>query len=97
MDGTLPWTAYPWEFPSYAGPASEINCLINKWKVGLELNPDENGFVSRHEIKKKIENLVSDDGIKENAEKLKETARKIVSEGGSSYNNFKTFIEAIKH
>ena len=65
--------------------------------MGLGLNPDENGFMSRHEIKEKIEKLVSDDGIKANAEKLKEMARNSVIEGGSSYNNFKTFIEAIKH
>ena len=78
-------------WPCFGDQLLNQNCICNKWKVGLELNPDENGFVSRHEIKKK------DDGIKENAEKLTETARKSVSEGGSSYNNFKTFIEAIKH
>ena len=60
------------------------------------MNPDENGFISRHEIKKKIEKLVSDDGIKANAEKLKEMARKSVIEGGSSYKNFQTFVEALK-
>ena len=70
--------------------------ICEKWKVGLGLNPDKNGFISRHEIKMKIEKLVSDDGIKANAEKLKEMARKSVSEGGSSYKNFKTFIEAMK-
>ncbi|KAL6318655.1 hypothetical protein AAG906_001128 [Vitis piasezkii] len=73
------------------------NYICDKWKVGLGLNPDENGLISRHEIKMKIEKLVSDDGIKANAEKLKEMARKSVSEGGSSYKNFKTFIEAMKH
>ena len=73
------------------------NYICDKWKVGLGLNPDENGLISRHEIKMKIEKLVSDDGIKANAEKLKEMTRKSVSEGGSSYKNFKTFIEAMKH
>ena len=71
--------------------------IINKWKVGLGLDPDENGFISRHEIKEKIQELVLDDGIKANSTMLKEMARKSVSEGGSSYNNFRTFIEAIKH
>ena len=59
----------------------------------MELNPDENGFISRHEIKKKFEELVSDEGIKANVEKLKEMARKSVSEEGSSYKNIKTSIE----
>ncbi|XP_034673673.1 UDP-glycosyltransferase 83A1-like [Vitis riparia] len=83
-------------WPYFADQFQNQSYICEKWKVGLGLNPDENGFVSRHEIKMKIEKLVSDDGIKANAEKLKEMARKSVSEGGSSYKNFKTFIEAMK-
>ena len=71
--------------------------ICDKWKVGLKLNLDKNGFISRHVIKEKIEKLVSDEGIKENSVKLKEMARNSVSEGGSFTKNFKTFIEAIKH
>ena len=66
--------------------------ICDKWKVGLGLNPDENGFISRHEIEKQV----SDDGIKANAQLVKEMARKSMSEGGSSYKNFTTFIEAMK-
>lgn len=84
-------------WPYFADQFHNQSYICDKWKVGLGLNADENGFISRHEIKKKkIEMLVSDDGIKANAEKLKEMARKSVSEGGSSYKNFKTFIEAMK-
>ncbi|RVW85596.1 UDP-glycosyltransferase 83A1 [Vitis vinifera] len=82
--------------PSVAYQFHNQSYICDKWKVGLGLNPDENGFISRHEIKKKIEMLVSDDGIKANAEKLKEMARKSVIEGGSSYKNFQTFVEALK-
>ena len=71
--------------------------ICDKWKVGLKLNLDKNGFISRHVIKEKIEKLVSDEGIKANSVKLKEMARNSVSEGGSFTKNFKTFIEAIKH
>ena len=83
--------------PYFADQFLNQSYICNKWKMGLELNPDENGFISRHGIKEKIEKLVSDDGIKENADKLKDMARNSVSEGGSSYNNFRTFIEAIKN
>ena len=83
-------------WPFFGDQLLNQNCICNKWKVGLELKPDENGLVSKHGIKKKIKKLVSDDDIKENAEKLRDMARNSVSEGGSSYNNFKTFIEAIK-
>ena len=83
-------------WPYFADQFHNQSYICKKWKVGLGLNPDEKGFISRHGIKMKIEKLVSDDGIKANAEKLKEMARKSVSEGGSSYKNFKTFIEAMK-
>ena len=92
MDGIamgIPFLCWPY----FGDQFLNQSYICKKWKVGLELNPDENGFISRHEIKKKFEELVSDEGIKANAEKLKEMARKSVSEGGSSYKNFKTFIE----
>ena len=82
-------------WPFFTDQFLNQNYICNKWKVGLELKPDENGFVSRHEIKEKIEILVSDEGIKANSVKLKEMARNSVSEGGSSCKNFKTFIEDI--
>ena len=84
-------------WPYFADQFPNQSYICNKWKVGLELNPDENGFISRHEIKEKIKKLVSDDGIKANVEKLKEIVTNSASEGGSSIKNFKTFIEAIKH
>ncbi|KAK7855635.1 udp-glycosyltransferase 83a1 [Quercus suber] len=72
--------------------------ICDVWKIGLGLNPDENGWlITRHEIKTKIETLLSDDGIKINALKLKEIAKKSVTDGGSSFKNFKSFIEQIKH
>ncbi|RVW83338.1 Retrovirus-related Pol polyprotein from transposon TNT 1-94 [Vitis vinifera] len=62
--------------PSVAYQFHNQSYICKKWKVGLGLNPDEKGFISRHGIKMKIEKLVSDDGIKANAKKLKEMARK---------------------
>ena len=96
MDGLamgVPFLCWPY----FADQFHNQSYICDQWKVGLGLNPDENGFISRHEIKKKIEILVSDEGIKGNAKKLKEMARNSGSEeGGSSYKNFKTFIETIK-
>lgn len=71
--------------------------ICDVWKVGMKLDPDENGLVSRHQIKTKLENLLSDDGIKANAIGLKEMARRSVAQGGSSSNNFKAFIEALQN
>ncbi|WKA08531.1 hypothetical protein VitviT2T_026247 [Vitis vinifera] len=63
-------------WPYFADQFHNQSYICKKWKVGLGLNPDEKGFISRHGIKMKIEKLVSDDGIKANAKKLKEMARK---------------------
>jgi hypothetical protein len=66
-------------------------------KDWFRADPDENGLIRRHEIKTKIETLLSDNGIKSNALNLKEMAKKSVIEGGSSFKNFESFIEQIKH
>ena len=84
-------------WPQFADQFCNRNFICDIWKVGLGLDPDGNGIISRHEIKIKIEKLLSDDGIKANALKLKEMARESVSEDGSSSKNFKAFIEAVKH
>ncbi|KAJ9145685.1 hypothetical protein P3X46_028040 [Hevea brasiliensis] len=69
--------------------------ICETWKVGLGLIPDDNSIVNRHEIKTKLEKLVSDKDIKANSLKLKEMARKSTSEGGSSFKNFIRFVEQI--
>ena len=61
------------------------------------MNPNEDGIITRHEINVKIKTLLFDDGIKTNALKLKEMAKKSVIEGGSSFKNFESFIVQIKH
>ncbi|XP_017217431.1 UDP-glycosyltransferase 83A1-like [Daucus carota subsp. sativus] len=67
--------------------------ICEMWKVGLALDCDEDGIISRHEIKTKINNLVTNDGMKMNAKKLMEDAKKSVSQGGGSYENFKSLVK----
>ncbi|XP_050223447.1 UDP-glycosyltransferase 83A1-like [Mercurialis annua] len=71
--------------------------ICEGWNVGLAVNPDEEGIVTRHEIKSKIEKLVSNKDFKDNSLKLKEMAKKSVGEGGSSYKNFTNFVDQIKY
>ncbi|KAK1363463.1 UDP-glycosyltransferase 83A1 [Heracleum sosnowskyi] len=70
--------------------------ICDVWKIGLSLEYDEDGMISRHEIKTKIDNLFSGDGFKTNALKLMEDAKKSVNEGGSSYENFESLIKYLK-
>ncbi|KAF8378747.1 hypothetical protein HHK36_030096 [Tetracentron sinense] len=66
------------------------------WKVGLRLNSDDKGIISREEIKKKVEEVLGDEKIRERVLVLKEMAKKSVSEGGSSMKNLNDFVEAMK-
>ncbi|BAT83298.1 hypothetical protein VIGAN_04042700, partial [Vigna angularis var. angularis] len=66
--------------------------ICDVWKVGLRLDKDENGFVSKEEITKKVEQLFGDEGIKARSLKLKELTLNNVVEGGHSSQNLKSFI-----
>ncbi|KAI3669959.1 hypothetical protein L6452_41474 [Arctium lappa] len=63
------------------------------WKTGLGLNKDENsGIVTRGEIKSKVEQLLSNNIVKENALNLQEK----VGAGKSSNKNLGNFIDWLK-
>nr|XP_023919526.1 UDP-glycosyltransferase 83A1-like [Quercus suber] len=83
-------------WPYFADQFQNKSYICDFLKVGLGLNPDENGIITRQEINTKIKTLIIDDGIKTNALKLKEMAKKSGTEGGSSFKNFESFIEQIK-
>ncbi|KAL4633518.1 hypothetical protein ACB092_04G128400 [Castanea dentata] len=84
-------------WPFFADQFHNRSYICDVWKIGLGLTPDENGLITRHEIKTKIETLLSDDGIKRNSLQLKKMAKTSVTEGGSSFKNFESFIEQLKH
>ncbi|KAF9591537.1 hypothetical protein IFM89_004591 [Coptis chinensis] len=70
--------------------------ICDIWKVGLRLEQGENGIVTRSEIRTKVHELLGDEGIRTRANKLRDMAKKSVSEGGSSTKNFQDFINWIK-
>ncbi|GMJ00035.1 hypothetical protein like AT3G02100 [Hibiscus trionum] len=83
-------------WPYIGDQFSNKNYICNVLKTGLELSKDEKGITSRHEISSKINTLISSDVIKAKALHVKDIVRKSSIEGGSSFNNFKSFIEHIK-
>ena len=83
-------------WPYFADQYYIKSYICDVLKVGLALDPEENGIISRREIRRKMDNLLCDGGIRANTLKLKEMARKSIHEGGSSMNNFKIFIEQLK-
>ncbi|KAK7394422.1 hypothetical protein VNO78_14950 [Psophocarpus tetragonolobus] len=70
--------------------------ICNVWKIGLELDKDENGIISRREIKKKMNQLLIDEDIKARCLKLKETIINNIAEDGQSMKNVKFFMDWAK-
>ncbi|KAJ6766530.1 UDP-GLYCOSYLTRANSFERASE 83A1 [Salix purpurea] len=70
--------------------------ICDIWKVGLGFNKDGNGIITRGEIKNKVDQLLSYEEFKATPLELKKTVVNSTKEGGSSYQNFKRFIEWIK-
>ncbi|CAN0876911.1 UDP-glycosyltransferase 83A1 [Linum grandiflorum] len=70
-------------------------CVCYGWKVGLELNPDGTGIVTRDEIKSKVDQLLSDSEIKANAFKWKELAQGNVRKDGLSEKRLQEFVSTM--
>ena len=70
--------------------------ICDVWKIGLGFNPDENGIITRQEIKSKVGQLLGDRKFRSRALGLKEMAMDSFKEGGDSYNNFNKFVEWLK-
>jgi len=62
----------------------------------LGIDKDQNGVVSRGELKTKVEQIFNDENIKCRCVVLKEKVMKNIAKGGTSYENFKSFEKAIK-
>ncbi|KAL2329884.1 hypothetical protein Fmac_017465 [Flemingia macrophylla] len=69
--------------------------ICDVWKIGIGLEKDENGIISKEEIKKKVDQLVGDEDIKARSLKWKEMAINNI-EGGQSSKNLKFFIDWAK-
>ncbi|KAF9624152.1 hypothetical protein IFM89_008090 [Coptis chinensis] len=83
-------------WPYFADQFFDGTCITDTWRVGLGLIPDEDGIISRNEIRKQLDQLLGDTEIRENALKLKEMAMKSVGKGGSSSKNLDQFSEELK-
>ncbi|KAI4346662.1 hypothetical protein L6164_007540 [Bauhinia variegata] len=70
--------------------------ICDEWKVGLGFDSDEKGIVSNGEIKKKVEQLLNDQIIRDRSMKLKEMLKSEIAEGGRSWKNFNKFVKWLK-
>ncbi|KAK3416962.1 hypothetical protein EUGRSUZ_H02711 [Eucalyptus grandis] len=82
--------------PYFADQRLNRSFICDVWRVGLGVDGDENGAITRHEVRTKILAVLGSDEIKTNCQRMKEKTRKSVSEGGSSLKNLESLIELVK-
>ncbi|KOM29947.1 hypothetical protein LR48_Vigan843s000900 [Vigna angularis] len=70
--------------------------ICDVWKIGVGLEKNESGIVSREEIKKKVNQLLVDEDIKGRSLKLKEMTINNIQEGGQSSKNLNFFMDWAK-
>ncbi|MED6218435.1 hypothetical protein PIB30_116568 [Stylosanthes scabra] len=70
--------------------------ICDELKVGLGFDSDENGLISREEIKVKVKKLLGDENIRIKAHEVKKKLRKEKDDGGRSSENLKKFIKWLK-
>ncbi|KAG8659614.1 UDP-glycosyltransferase 83A1 [Manihot esculenta] len=83
-------------WPCFADQFLNQSYICDIWKIGLGFERDENGRIMRGEFKNKVEQLLSNGEFKARALELKEMVINSAKETGSSYQNFKKFVEWLK-
>jgi UDP:flavonoid glycosyltransferase YjiC (YdhE family) len=70
--------------------------ICDMWGNGLAMAPATDGVVTKEEVSGKVTQVVGDDGIRERARALKDASCRCLADGGSSYQNFKRFVDLLK-
>ncbi|XP_078179730.1 UDP-glycosyltransferase 83A1-like [Carex rostrata] len=88
----LPFLCWPYFTDQFCNQSY----ICNVWKNGLKMEADESGIVSRARVRDKVEELVASEEIARRVQELKELAWKNLSEGGTSCENFKNFVNLMR-
>ncbi|XP_061366524.1 UDP-glycosyltransferase 83A1-like [Gastrolobium bilobum] len=83
-------------WPYFADQFYNKKYICDELKVGLGFDSDENGLVSRWEIKTKVDQLLSDENIRSMSLKLKVNVMSNLGEGSMSSENFSKFVKWLK-
>ncbi|XP_044504580.1 UDP-glycosyltransferase 83A1-like [Mangifera indica] len=92
LSNGLPFLCWPY----FADQFMDESYICDIWQVGLRFKRDENGIITREEIKTKVAQLLGDENYKARALKLRKAAIETVKEGGKSNKCFNKFIEWMK-
>ncbi|XP_038971694.1 UDP-glycosyltransferase 83A1-like [Phoenix dactylifera] len=83
-------------WPYYVDQFLDQTYICDVWKIGLSIERDDKGFVPREQIKEKVDQIFGNEEMKARALMWKDIANRCTQEGGSSYKNFKSFVDSMK-
>jgi len=84
-------------WPYFGDQLSNKTHICDELKVGLGIEKDKCGVVSREELKNKVEQFFNDDEkMKSRSMVLKEKVLNNIAKGGTSYENLKKFVKELK-
>lgn len=86
--GGIPFLCWPF----FSDQFINKSYICDVWKVGVGLEKDENGVISKGEIRKKVEQILGNEDIKARSLKLKELTLNNSAEAGQSSKNLQKFI-----
>ncbi|KAJ3705995.1 hypothetical protein LUZ61_009700 [Rhynchospora tenuis] len=84
----LPFLCWPY----FTDQFMNQSYICNVWRNGLKMEADESGIVSRETVRDRVEELLASEEIAKKVQELKELAARSLRIGGSSYQNFKRFV-----
>ncbi|PRQ38338.1 putative hexosyltransferase [Rosa chinensis] len=82
-------------FPQWTDQGTNAKLIEDMWKTGVRVAPNAEGVIVGEELKRCLDLVMGSEELRSNAKKWKELAREAVSEGGSSDNNLKAFLDDI--
>ncbi|KAF8775596.1 hypothetical protein HU200_004372 [Digitaria exilis] len=82
-------------WPYFSDQFLDRSYITNVWRTGLAVSPNAEGIVTKEEVRRKVELVLGDAEIKERARLFNDAARRCVSDGGSSDENFKRLVNML--
>ena len=83
-------------WPYFSDQFLDRSCVTDVWRTGLAVSPDADGIVTKEELKSKVEKVVGDSEIREQARLLRDAAGRAIDQGGDSYENIQKFVDLLR-
>ncbi|KAJ7547827.1 hypothetical protein O6H91_08G105600 [Diphasiastrum complanatum] len=85
-------------YPQFADQKMNCRIIVDQWKVGIQLQNDENERLRKEDVEKVVRNLMEgEEGkrMKGKVRQLRDITRRCCREGGSSYTNLQVLVQEL--